>query len=243
VSSERSIEELIQRLGLDPESDSAWLEPALEHPSYAHERRGERGNERLEYLGDAVLDLVIGDLLYRAHPDWDEGSLTRARAALVNTAALAERAREIELGPSIRLGRTELRGNGSEKPRILANVFEAFIGASYLARGYEPTRALVVQLFRHTFEDPLLGSHRDPKTAFQEWAHAHRELTPRYQVLSDSGIENSAERFEVAVKLDGVVLALARGRSKREAERAAAARALADTEHTVPGADEGVDGG
>ncbi|NNL86169.1 MAG: ribonuclease III, partial [Myxococcales bacterium] len=197
MSDERSIEELAERLGLDPESDRAWLEPALEHPSYAHERRGDRGNERLEYLGDAVLDLAIGDLLYRAHAGWDEGSLTRARASLVNTAALAERAREIKLGACIRLGRTELRGKGSEKPRILANAFEALLGASYLARGYEPTRALIARLFRHIVENPLLGSHRDPKTAFQEWAHAHRELTPRYQVLSDSGIENSAERFEV----------------------------------------------
>ncbi len=221
-----SLAELAARLGLSAADDHAWLEPALEHPSYAHERRGDRGNERLEFLGDAALDLVVSDLLFSEHPEWDEGRLTRARASLVNTKALASRARAIELGRHVRLGRTELRGRGEEKTRILANVFEALVGASYLAQGYESTRTLVVHLFGEQLRDPALGMTRDPKTELQEWAHAELAQTPRYALLSDSGVDEASDRFEVAVKLGGDVVATATGRSKREAERAAATAAL-----------------
>lgn len=199
---------------------------ALTHPSQAHEIDGSRGNERLEFLGDAVLDLVVTRLLYDAHPSWREGDLTRARAALVNTRSLAARARELDLGVRARLGRTEARSGGAEKNRILANLFEAVLGALYLDGGLAP----VEQLARRLFADALVtGSPplpRDPKTGFQEWAHAARQPTPRYRTLRDSGVENDEERFEVEVRLGEEIWGRGCGRTKRHAERAAAEAAL-----------------
>jgi len=207
-------------------TDPALLEAALAHPSYAHELDGSRGNERLEFLGDAVLDLAVAQLLFEAHPSWSEGDLTRARAAVVNTRALARRARELGLGTHARLGRTERKTGGSEKERILANVFEALIAALYLDGGFEPVLALARRLFADLFvpgADPLAA---DPKTRFQEWSHAERGATPRYVAVSDTGVENDEARFAVEVRLAGEVWGQGRGRTKRAAERSAAEEAL-----------------
>jgi ribonuclease-3 len=206
--------------------EPALLETALTHASAAFERDGSRGNERLEFLGDAVLDLVVARLLYTLHPDWREGELTRARSALVNTGFLARQARALGLPEYLVLGRTERRSGGVEKERVLANLFEAVIGALYLDGGLPPIFALV----ERCFGDHLEGEatlERDPKTRFQEWAHAERRETPRYAVLDDSEVEEADDRFRVAVTLEGEVWAEGRGRSKRAAERAAAVAALA----------------
>jgi len=146
--------------------DHDQLLTALSHASYAHETRGDRGNERLEFLGDAVLDLVVGEALYAAHPEWSEGQLTRARASLVRGDALAERAREISLQRFVKLGRTEVRSGGAEKDSILANVFEAVIGALYLDGGLEVAGRATSNLIRRGVEAFLAGAQwRDPKTA------------------------------------------------------------------------------
>jgi len=203
--------------------DREQLLTALSHASYAHETRGDRGNERLEFLGDAVLDLVVGEALYLAHPGWSEGQLTRARASLVRGDALAERARELALPTLVRLGRTELRSGGAEKDSILANVFEAVIGALYLDGGLAPVQAYVAGWFTGDPEHSLIA---DAKTSFQEWTHATLRATPSYHMVDDSGIEDDANRFTVEVRVAGESWGAGTGRSKRLAERAAAEAAL-----------------
>jgi ribonuclease-3 len=203
--------------------DGARALTALAHASYAQETRGDRGNERLEFLGDAVLDLVVSEALYAAHPDWSEGQLTRARAALVRGEALAARARSIGLPDLVRLGRTELRSGGAEKDSILAGCFEAVVGALYLDGGLAPVRGLVARWLAESSGDTA----RDAKTAFQEWAHATLRATPSYRTRDDSGIEADESRFTVEVCVDGEVWGSGVGRSKRIAEREAAEAALA----------------
>lgn len=207
-------------------ADPLLLDVALAHPSYAHEIDGSRGNERLEFLGDAVLDLAVARLLYDAHPGWSEGDLTRARAALVNSRTLAKCARDLGIGGYARLGRTERKTGGADKEKILANVLEALLGALYLDAGLAPVTALAQRLFADLLvpgSDPLAA---DPKTRFQEWSHAEHGSTPRYIVVSDTAVENDETRFVVEVRLLGDVWGEGTGRTKRAAERAAAEDAL-----------------
>lgn len=220
-----------ERLGL-PVRDLDLLEQALVHSSWLHEHpdAAPGHNERLEFLGDAVLGLAVARLLYAAYPEWPEGHLTRARASLVNASALAEKARHLALGRHARLGRTEQRGGGAEKERILANLFEAVIGALYLDAGLEPVVALVEREFRAELAAGDAAHARDPKTRFQEWAHAAYQRTPRYRAEGDSGVEDADDRFRVVVELDGEVWGRGSGRTKRAAERAAAREALARAE-------------
>jgi len=198
---------------------------ALAHPSYAHELDGSRGNERLEFLGDAVLDLVVAGYLYASQPDWREGQLTRARAALVNKSSLADRARALGLPALVRLGKTERRSEGANKDSILANCFEAVIGAVYLDGGLSAVEPLVARCFG----DALVSASvpRDAKTAFQEWAHSELKQTPTYETTHDSGIENDDERFTVEVYVEQRSWGHGVGRTKRAAEVAAAELALA----------------
>ncbi len=226
-------DELTQRLGhafAAPE----LLATALTHASAAFERDGSRGNERLEFLGDAVLGLVVARLLYESHPDWREGELTRARAALVNGHVLALRARALGLVDYLVLGRTERRSGGAEKERVLANLFEAVIGAIYLDGGIEPVRALVSRCFGEALLDDAT-LQRDPKTRFQEWAHATLQDTPRYAAVTDSGVENAEDRFTVAVHVGEEPWGTGTGRTKQAAERAAAAAALERVEGAARG--------
>lgn len=198
---------------------------ALAHPSYAHELDGSRGNERLEFLGDAVLDLVVAAVLYTLHPDWREGRLTRARAALVNKTSLAERARALGLPSLVRLGKTERTSNGAEKDSILADCFEAVVGAVYLDGGLAAVEPLVAGCFGVALSAADVS--RDAKTAFQEWAHAELKQTPSYETMADTGVENDDERFTVEVHVQGRSWGLGVGRTKRAAEASAAEAALA----------------
>jgi ribonuclease-3 len=207
-------------------ADGALLEMALTHASRANETGAGRGNERLEFLGDAVVGLVVAQLLYAAHPDWPEGELTRARAGLVNRDALAECGRKLELGRHVRLGRTEQRSAGDEKNRVLANCFEAVVGALYLDAGLAPAFALARRLFGDAIER---GAERDPKTEFQEWAHAHHRTTPSYHTTDDTGVDDDEQRFRVEVRVGEEAWGAGVGRSKRVAERAAAREALERT--------------
>jgi ribonuclease-3 len=222
------VEEIAARTGYRFR-DVALLEVALTHPSAAYERDRSGGNERLEFLGDAVLDLAVARLLFAAHPDWREGELTRARAAIVNTRSLARRARHLGLGELMRLGRTEQRSGGERKERVLANLFEAVVAAIYLDGGMDPVNALVEREFGGEIKSGAL-LERDPKTRFQEWAHATLRDTPRYRLLRDSGIEEADDRFSVAVDVGATCWGEGSGRSKRIAELAAAAAALARVE-------------
>jgi ribonuclease-3 len=206
--------------------DEQLANTALTHPSWANEVDGGGGNERLEFLGDAVLGLVIANELYATHPDWAEGALTRSRAALVNQRALAEVARSLGLGPLLKLGRTEQRSAGGDKDRVLANCLEAVIGAVFLDGGLEPVTALLRRLFAAAIEAGGAAGSRDPKTAFQEWAHAKLQQTPGYRTSGDSGIEDDDARFTVEVRLGDECWGRGTGRTKRAAEREAALRAL-----------------
>ena len=207
----------------DPELAST----ALTHPSWAHEMNGGSGNERLEFLGDAVLGLVIADALFDAHPDWEEGDLTRARAALVNQRALAEVSRSLGLGRLVKLGRTEQRSSGGDKDRVLANCLEALIGAVFLDGGLAPATELLRRLFASAIQAGGAVGTRDPKTAFQEWAHAEHRTTPSYGMVRDSGVDQDEQRFTVEVRIGSETWGSGTGRSKRSAEQAAARAALA----------------
>jgi len=200
---------------------------ALRHASFAHEGGELPSNERLEFLGDAVLGLVVAEHLYRIHPDWNEGALTRARAALVNRGALAACARALGLGPLVRLGRTEQLSGGSEKDSILANCFEAVLGGVYLDGGLEPAVALARRALGSA--TPRSEPPRDPKTAFQEWAHAQLRQTPGYRTSHDSGVEDDDTRFTVEVRIGDETWGSGTGRTKRAAEREAARHALVRT--------------
>ena len=203
--------------------DPALAATALRHASFSHESPSLPSNERLEFLGDAVLGLAVAEDLYREHPDWDEGVLTRARAALVNRSALARCARELGIGHLLRLGRTEQRSGGESKDSILANGFEAVLGAVFLDGGMPAAVAIA----RRAFATPAGGElGRDPKTAFQEWAHAHLRATPTYRTARDSGVEDDDARFTVEACIGPEAWGSGTGRSKRVAERNAAEQAL-----------------
>jgi ribonuclease-3 len=207
-------------------TDPALLDLALTHTSYSHEDDGGRGNERLEFLGDAVLDLVISQILYEVHPEWDEGDLTRTRAGLVNQGSLAEQARNLDLGRVLKLGRTEMHSGGRDKDSILANCFEALVGAIYLDGGLAPLEGFVRRVYGSALARDAVRQRRDVKTEFQEWAHARFQLTPHYETVEDSGEDGDDARFAVEVSIGTDVWGRGVGRSKRIAEGAAAAEAL-----------------
>jgi ribonuclease-3 len=203
----------------------ALLEQALTHGSRAYEDGDDsRGNERLEFLGDAVLNLLISEQLMTLWPAAPEGVLSRARAAAVNTAALAELARELGLGARVRLGRGEDSSGGRAKPTILADVFEAVLGALYLDGGLAAARDFVAR----EFAERLRGSEvlrGDAKTRLQEWVQERGEQPPSYQLIAEWGPDH-ARRFEVEVCASGRPLGRGEGPSKRAAEQEAARRAL-----------------
>jgi ribonuclease III len=206
--------------------DAALLDSALSHISALKGARNRAGSyQRLEFLGDHVLGLVISDMLFRAFPKADEGELSRRLADLVRKETCAEIARGIDLGAAIRLGASEANAGGRTRPAILADVCEALIGAVYLDGGYGDAEALVARLWEtrmKTKAQPL----RDPKTVLQEWAQARGLATPVYREIARSGPDHDPE-FRVAVQLPKLAPAEGSGRSKRAAEQAAAAAMMA----------------
>jgi ribonuclease-3 len=203
----------------------ALLEQALTHPSRAYEQGDlSRSNERLEFLGDAVLELMVSEILMARYPDAPEGSLTRARADAVNRGALAGQARALALGSLLRLGKGEEAANGREKPSILANAFEALIGALYLDGGAPAARALVEREIGPALHGARLDV-RDPKSRLNETLQALGRPLPSYEVTCERG--PSHERvFEIEVRVVERVLGRGTGRSKRDAEQQAAQHAL-----------------
>jgi ribonuclease III len=202
--------------------DVGLLDSALSHISSLKGARNRGGSyQRLEFLGDHVLGLVISDMLFRAFPRADEGELSRRLADLVRKETCTEIARAINLGAAIRLGSSEANAGGRTRPAILADVCEALIGAVYLDGGFPAAEALVGRLWEarmRTTAQPL----RDPKTILQEWAQARGLPTPAYREVARSGPDHDPE-FRVAVHLPKLAPAEGSGRSKRAAEQAAAA--------------------
>lgn len=224
------IDTLIQKLGIKP-SSSELIELSLVHKSYGNEHGAEkpantRDNERLEFVGDAVLDFVISEMLFEGYPASTEGDLSKMRAGLVNEATLSELAKELDLGAYLKLGKGEEHTGGREKDSILASAFEALIAAVYVCTGFVETKAMIVRLFQARVDRE--GEHEafgDYKTKLQEVVQARFKSAPRYDVASSSGPDHD-KTFEIHLTIQGQVVAKATGKSKKEAEQAAAKLAL-----------------
>ena len=213
------------------------LDEALTHPSFANET-GCADNQRLEFLGDSVLGLVVSELLISRRPDANEGALTRMRSALVNAEALAEWARSVDLGRSIALGRGARAGSERDQTNVLADAVEALVAASYEAGGLELARVVVEEIVSASLTELSRLESRDPKSELQERVQARGMRAPTYRVKEKAGPSHEPT-FEVEVLVDEVVYGTGHGRSKRLAERNAADSAL--LAH-FPAADEPEDG-
>jgi ribonuclease III len=209
------------------------LELALTHKSFSNEKSGgastvQTDNERLEFLGDAVLDLALSDLLMTRFGDDPEGSLSKKRASLVNEEMLAKVALELKVDSFLRLGRGETKTGGLQKPRILASAVEAILGAVYQDAGFEAAKLTVERVFASrlgSLETSAVDFESDFKTRLQERAQEIKKSTPSYSVESETGPDHD-KVFAVSVKLDGECLATGQGRSKKAAEQDAAKKAL-----------------
>ncbi len=223
---EESPEVFAQRIGLSF-NNIGLLTRALTHRSYMNEHRDAlEDNERLEFLGDAVLDFLVGAWLYNRFPEMAEGYLTRLRAALVGNQQLAEFARQIRLGDAMRLGKGEAEGGGRDRLALLGSTFEAVIAAIYLDQGI-PTVHLFVEPLLEMAVQQILSARRDhdPKSLLQEWSQGRGYGPPLYQTVSDSGPDHD-KSFEVEVIVDGRAYGRGSGHSKQAAAKIAARQAL-----------------
>jgi len=221
------LEQIELELGLTFK-DKTLLQRALIHRSFLNEYPEGllMDNERLEFLGDAVIDFVTAELLYNRYPEMDEGQLTRLRAALVRTESLAQQAVRLQLGKHIRLGRGEVSSGGRNRPNILCGTFEALMGALYLDQGVEAVKRVLLAVFQPAAEEVVQShSDHDAKSLLQEITQAEAQITPSYHIVGESGPDHAKE-FTVEVYLGGQVLGRGRGRSKQVAEQAAAHDAL-----------------
>lgn len=218
--------ELAQRLGL-PVKDIFVLTRALTHRSYINEHPEVlEDNERLEFLGDAVLDFVVGAWLYNHYPEMAEGMLTRMRSALVRTEQLAHFARQLKLGDAMRLGHGEDQAGGRERDALLCATFEAVVGALYLQAGIQGVEDFSRDLFEDAAaEIEIQPDIHDPKSRLQEWSQAQGLGIPHYVTTGAIGPDH-ARLFEVQVSLDGKLVGSGSGSSKQAAARAAAQNAL-----------------
>ena len=204
----------------------ALLENALTHSSCANESRGKlQSNERLEFLGDSILGMVVADHLYRNHPDLPEGELTRTRAALVCEESLVEVAAELDLGEYLRLGKGEEAGGGRHRPSIQADAVEAVLAAVYLDGGIGSARKIITRYIL-CLEVEGLNSSRDYKTALQELVQRESGQVLKYRLTGEEGPDHD-KRFFVEVDLNGAPLGSGKGHSKKEAEQMAAKAAIA----------------
>ncbi len=204
------------------------LNQGLRHKSYVHENIDEekQDNERLEFLGDAVLDLVIGHLMMDRYPDYPEGSLSRLRAAVVNESRLAKLARDLDLGSYLLLGKGEEMTRGREKNSILASSLEALLAAVYLDGGFKKAFRVISHLFSHPLEMAEKESfYQDFKTKLQELSQEILRATPRYVLAKEFGPDHD-KIFGVKVSIGGKVAGAGAGKSKKEAEQRAAQRTL-----------------
>jgi len=206
--------------------DHGLLTEALTHPSFVHEGEGEGAShyERLEFLGDAVLELATSTILYHMRPNDSEGDLTRARADLVNQRTLSKIASELNIGQVLRLGAGERKSGGARKPSILSSALEAVIGAVYLDGGWDDARRLVERLTRPLAETQPVGL-KDPRSALQEWTQARSGEPPEYRCVSDRGPQHR-KVFKVELRIGGRLISCGEGMNKKEACRRAAANAL-----------------
>ena len=216
--------------------DPALLTLALTHPSVAHEQEANvQHNQRLEFLGDAVLGLVLTRELFDRFPEFGEGPLTKARAQMVNRRALSQQARALNLGEYLIMSRGELMHGGRERQSSLADAFEAVIGAIFMDGGYAPATGFVLHCFRDVFgEFKSIPNLHNPKGELQEVLQARSSVPPRYQITASSGPDHDRS-FECAVFHEGRELGRGTGKSKRAAESEAALVALMSLRAEPPG--------
>jgi ribonuclease III len=218
---------LAERLGL-PVADSVLIHQALVHSSYLHEHPDAAGahNERLEFLGDAIVNLAISEALYARHPFDDEGSLSARRAAIVSTTGLARLAHRLDLASYLLLGEGESQRGGRRRPSLLASSFEALVGALYLEFGYDVVREWLLREAAPEIQlDLPPGSLKSPKSQLQEHTQRTTGGRPIYRVVEASGPDHE-RTFEIEVEVNGRVLGSGRGPSRRVAETAAAVMAM-----------------
>jgi len=219
-----SASELSQRLNLSF-SNLSLLTRALTHRSYVNENpKALEDNERLEFLGDAVLDFIVGAWAYNRFPEMQEGELTKVRSALVRNDHLASFSRQLKLSRALRLGRGEFTSGGHDRDTLLGSLFEAFVGALYLDAGLGVVEAFVRPMLDAS-QKYILDELNDPKSRFQEWAQSEKLGTPQYITISSSGPDHAKE-FEVEVRLKGIAYGTGRGTSKNAAAHNAAQAAL-----------------
>ena len=218
---QKRLEALQKRLGYQFRDQNLIIE-ALTHKS----SKQPYNNERLEFLGDAVLDLIVGEYLYHEFTEVAEGELSKLRASLVNEKSFEKLARLLHLGEYIYISLAEENNNGREKPSLLSNAFEAIIGALYLEAGLEKAKNLAIALLEEAYPKIDMDAiFRDHKTTLQELTQAHFGMTPEYRLVRSFGPDHKKE-FEIAVSIKGNDLALASGKSKKEAQQKAAMIAL-----------------
>jgi ribonuclease-3 len=204
------------------------LQQAFIHRSYINENKGSglKHNERLEFLGDAVLELVITDFLFKEYPQVDEGILTAYRSALVRTESISAAARSMGMNELLLLSKGEARDEGKARDYILANTFESFVGALYLDQGYDAAQTFIAQaLFENIKKVIDEGSWKDPKSRFQEHAQETHGETPRYELISAEGPDHDKE-FVMAVFVGDKEIARGVGNSKQKAQQDAAQKAI-----------------
>jgi len=212
---------LEKRLGYKFKNQQLLIE-ALTHKSY----KQPYNNERLEFLGDAVLDLIVGEYLFKQFPQFDEGNLSKMRASLVNEGGFMRLANQLQLGDHIYLSTAEENNNGRQKSSLLSNAFEAVMGAIYLESGLEMVQKISIELLEKVHTDISLDSlFKDYKTSLQELTQARFGITPEYDLIAAHGPDHKKE-FEVAVSIDGKRYANARGKSKKQAQQEAAKIAI-----------------
>lgn len=228
IRTEQRITALKERLGFHWHNEEL-LHLALTHSSYAYENRSRRqeNNQRLEFLGDAVLELVVSDYFFRTYTSYSEGELTRLRAAVVCEPSLARVARELDLGSCLYMGRGEERSGGRERPSTLADAFEALLGAIYLDQGLVMVRKVTLAYLGPVIRDVLEGRvERDYKTELQETLQQVGDAEFSYTIVHEEGPDHN-KTFTAAVFCRGREMGRGQGRSKKEAEQQAACRALA----------------
>lgn len=222
-----NIEEFSKSIGVTF-TDSKLLHTAFTHRSYVNEHRGEyvEHNERLEFLGDAVLELVVTKFLFEKYPNKTEGDLTAYRAALVNTNTIGEAATRLEMNNCLYLSRGEAKDSGRARQYILADTFEAVIGAIYLDQGYDAATLFIEENIFPLVDDVVSKKlWQDSKSLFQEKAQEHVSVTPSYSIIKETGPDHD-KQFTVGAYLETEEVAQGKGRSKQEAEQEAAAAAL-----------------
>jgi ribonuclease-3 len=215
--------DLSRRLGLSF-SNLSLLTRALTHRSYVNEYSAVEDNERLEFLGDAVLDFTVGAWVYNRFPEMPEGDLTKMRSALVRNEQLAKFSRKLDLGRALRLGRGEASSGGHNRDNLLGSAFEALIGALYLDAGLSAVDKFVNPILEEVRES-ILNEIHDPKSQLQEWAQSQKYGSPHYHVVSTSGPDHAVV-FEMVVEIAGIAKGHGSGTSKSYAEHAAAQDAL-----------------